>query len=372
MTDQPSKKPTHSEKVRVAPPRLTSDSLELPGPLEAIEACFENGWSDGLPVVPPTPEAVTVMLSAANLAPDAILGVEPVKGAVITAEKAAINAVMAGCKPEYMPVVAAAVDAITQPEFNLHGITVSTMGAAIMLIVNGPITEELGINGGVSAFGPGYRANATIGRAIRLIVMNVLGTRSNDGLDKATLGHPGKYTWCVAENEQVLPDNWSPLHVTRGIDESESAVTVVSGLSATQFGEHEANTPEGILDAFAQRLYPMGPGVKQVILVICPEHAAHFTTAGWKKEQVGQYLYENATKLTSEWIAMGLPSGAQKDSNAELSIENGDPPISVLDSPESAIPIAVGGDGGAWSAVIPPWSLGSRSKIVTRPIITNK
>ena len=271
------------------------------------------------------------MLSAANLAPDAILGVEPVKGAVVTAEKAAINAVMAGCKPEYMPVVAAAVDAITQPEFNLHGITVSTMGAAIMLIVNGPITEELGINGGVSAFGPGYRANATIGRAIRLIVMNVLGTRSNDGLDKATLGHPGKYTWCVAENEQVLPDNWSPLHVTRGIDESESAVTVVSGLSATKFGEHEANTPEGILDAFAQRLYPMGPGVKQVILVICTEHATHFTTAGWKKEQVGQYLYENATKLTSEWIAMGLPSGAQKDSNAELSIENGDPPISVLD-----------------------------------------
>ena len=229
MTDQPSKKPTPSEKVPVAPARLTSDSLEFPGPLEAIEACFENGWSDGLPVVPPTPEAVTVMLSAANLAPDAILGVEPVKGAVITAEKVAINAVMAGCKPEYMPVVAAAVDAITQPEFNLHGITVSTMGAAIMLIVNGPITEELGINGGVSAFGPGYRANATIGRAIRLIVMNVLGTRSNDGLDKATLGHPGKYTWCVAENEQVLPDNWSPLHVTRGIDESESAVTVVSG-----------------------------------------------------------------------------------------------------------------------------------------------
>ena len=353
-------------------PRLTSDYLELPGPLEAIEDYFKKGWSDGLPVVPPTPKAVTAMLAAANLAPDAILGIEPVKGAVITAEKTAINAVMAGCKPEYMPVVAAVVDAITQPEFNLHGITVSTMGAAIMVIVNGPIIKEIDINSGVSAFGPGYRANATIGRAVRLIVMNVLGTRSNDGLDKATLGHPGKYTWCVAENEQVLPENWDPLHLTRGLSESESAVTVVSGLSATQFGEHEASTPEGILDAFAQRLYPMGPGVKQVVLVICPEHAAHFTTAGWKKEQVGQYLYKNATKMTSEWIAMGLPSGAQKDSKVDLSTANVDSLISVLDSPESAIPIIVGGDGGAWSAVIPPWSLGSRSKIVTRPITTNK
>lgn len=350
--------------------RLTSDSLELPGALEAIETYFEKGWSDGLPVVPPTPEAVSATLAAAGLAPDAILGIEPVKGAVITAEKAAINAVMAGCKPEYMPVVAAAVEAITQPEFNLHGITVSTMGAAIMLIVNGPITKKLEINSGDSAFGPGHRANATIGRAIRLIVMNVLGTRSNDGLDKATLGHPGKYSWCVAENEDVLP--WEPLHVTRGVGDGESAVTVVSGLSGTQFGEHEANTPEGILDAFAQRLYPMGPGVKEVILVVCPEHAAHFTEAGWKKEQVGQHLYENARKPASEWISMGLPSGAQQESNVKPDDKNGDPMISVLDSPESAIPIVVGGAGGAWSAVIPPWSLGSRSKVVTRQIITGR
>jgi hypothetical protein len=353
-------------------PRLTSNSIEVSGALEAIETYFENGWSDGLPVVPPTREAVTTMLGGANLSPDDILGVEPVKGAVITAEKAAINAVMAGCKPDYMPVVVAAIEAITQPEFNLHGITVSTMGAAIMLIVNGPITEELEINSQVSAFGPGYRANATIGRAIRLIVMNVLGTRSNDGLDKATLGHPGKYSWCIGENEEALPADWEALHVTRGVDAGESAVTVVSGLSGTQFGEHEASTPEGILDAFAQRLYPMGPGVKQVILVICPEHAAHFTEAGWSKDQVGKYLYENAHKTASEWIAMGLPSGAQKDSNAKLDPENGDQLISVLDSPEAAIPIVVGGDGGAWSAVIPPWSLGSRSKVVTRPIKANR
>jgi len=348
--------------------RLTSDSLELPGALEAIETYFENGWSDGLPVVPPTAEAVSATLEAANLAPDAILGIEPVKGAVITAEKAAINAVMAGCKPEYFRVVAAAVDAITQPEFNLHGITVSTMGAAIMLVVSGPIAEELEINSGVSVFGPGHRANATIGRAVRLIVMNVLGTRSNDGLDKATLGHPGKYSWCIAENEQALPNNWSPMHVTRGVDEGESGVTVFSGLSGTQFGEHEANTPEGILDSFAERLYPLGPGVKEVALIICPEHAAYFDEAGWKKEQLGQYLYENARKQASEWIAMKLPSGAQQENNMKPDASEGNRLISVLDSPESVIPIVAGGPGGAWSAIIPTWSNGDRSKVVTRPI----
>jgi len=353
-------------------PRLTSDSIEVSDALEAIETYFENGWSDGLPVVPPTPEAVTAMLEAASLVPGDILGIEPVKGAVITAEKAAINAVMAGCKPEYMPVVIAAIEAITQPEFNLHGITVSTMGAAIMLIVNGPITKDLEINSGVSAFGPGHRANATIGRAIRLVIQNILGTKSNNGLDKATLGHPGKYSWCIAENEEALPNEWSPLHVTHGLTEGESAVTVMSGLSGTQFGEHEASTPERILDAFAQRLYPMGPGVKQVVLVICPEHASHFSAAGWKKEQVGKYIYENARKPASEWIAMGFPSGAQRDPKSELGDANADQLTSVLDSPESAIPIVVGGDGGAWSAVIPPWSLGSRSKVVTRPIKANR
>jgi len=351
--------------------RLSSDSLELPGALEAIETYFENGWSDGLPVVPPTPEAVSAMLEGANLAPGHILGIEPVKGAVITAEKTAINAVMAGCKPEYMPVVAAAIDAITQPEFNLHGITVSTMGAAIMLVVNGPIATELGINSKTSAFGPGHRANATIGRAIRLIVMNVLGTRSNDGLDKATLGHPGKYSWCVAENEDALPSNWEPMHVTRGATEGESAVTVFPGLSATQFGEHEANTPEGILDAYAQRLYPLGPNVVEVAIIVCPEHAAYFEKAGWKKDQIGQYLFENARKSISEWTSMGLPSGAQQEQNTKLDSRDGDQLVSVLASPSSAIPIVVGGSGGAWSAVIPTWSNGGRAKIVTRPIKRN-
>ena len=338
--------------------RLTSDSIDVRDAFEAIEAYFDRGWSDGLPVVPPTPEAVSAALEAAHLAPDEILGVEPTKGAVVTAEKAAINAVMAGCRPEYMPVVAAAVQAITADEFNLHAITVSTMGAAILLVVNGPIAQELGINSGVSAFGPGHRPNATIGRAIRLIAMNVLGTRSDAGLDKATLGHPGKYSWCVAESDEFLP--WEPLHVTRGHSVDESAVTVFAGLSGLQFGQHEANTPEGILDAFAELLYPLGPGVQQFVIVICPEHAEHFARAGWKKEQVGEYLFENARKPASEWAGAGAPSGGSR--------EDGDDVLSALASPDAAVPIVLGGAGGAWSMVIPTWSMGARSKAVTRAI----
>jgi hypothetical protein len=348
-------------------PRLTSTSIELPGALEAIETFFDNGWSDGLPVVPPTPGAVGAMLDGASLAPEAILGVEPVKGAIITAEKAAINAVMAGCKPEYMPVVVAATEAITQPEFNLHGITVSTMGAAILLVVNGPITKQLEINSGVSVFGPGHRANATVGRAIRLIVQNVLGTRSNDGLDKGTLGHPGKYTWCIAENEDRLP--WEPLHVTRGLNENDSAVTVFSGLSGTPFGEHETNDPEQILDAYAQRMYPLGPGVGETVIVIAPEHGAHFEREDWDKRRVEQYLFESARKTVTQWAEMGLPSGT-RTGQAETPA-NSDDVRNLLASPESVIPIVAGGDGGAWSMVIPTWGRGLGSKAVTRQIVTN-
>lgn len=345
--------------------RLSSNSIDMRDAFEAIETYFDRGWSDGLPIVPPTFEAVAAALEAANLAPDAILGVEPTKGAVITAEKAAINAVMAGCRPEYMPVVAAAVEAITADEFNLHAITVSTMGAAILLIVNGPIAKTLEINSGVSAFGPGHRANATIGRAIRLIVMNVLGTRSDDGLDKATLGHPGKFSWCVAENEASLP--WEPLHVTRGHDISESTVTVFAGLSGLQFGEHAANTPEGILDAFAQRLFAIGPGSHEVVLVICPEHAEHFAHAGWNKGQVGRYLYEITRKPASEWANAGMPVGVRPESGAG-SGSGGEELVSALRTPESAVPIVIGGAGGAWSSVIPMWGLGAKIKAVTRAI----
>ena len=339
--------------------RLSSLAIEVPGPHEAIEMFYERGWTDGLPVVPPTSEAVEACLDAAGLRPDHILGIEPTKGGVVTAEKAAINAVAAGCLPEYMPVVAAAIEAITADEFSLHGISVSTMGAAILIIVNGPIAERLGMNSGTSVFGPGNRANATIGRAVRLIVMNVLGTRAGH-LDKATLGHPGKYSWCMAEAEQKSP--WEPLHVTRGLPPGSSAVTVVAGLSGLQVGEHAANTPEGILDSFIQRLYALGPEMKEVVVVLCPEHLAHFKTAGWQKSQIGQYLFENSRRPGSEWTGFGFP--------VDWFADHGDALIGALDAPGAVLPVVAGGDGGAWSMVIPTWSFGAKTRAVTRPVST--
>ena len=336
--------------------RLTADAIQVPDALDAIETYFKRGWTDGLPIVPPTPDAVSAFLDAADLQPEQILGVETTKGAVVTAEKAAINAVMAGCRPEYMPVVAAAVEAITEDQFNLHGISVSTMGAGILLVVNGPIAEQLGINAAESVFGPGNRANATIGRAIRLIVSNVLSTRAGD-LDKATLGHPGKYSWCITEKVSRLP--WEPLHIARGFAADESTVTTFAGLSGIQVGEHEANTPEGVLDAFVGKLNAVGREMQEVLLVICPEHAAHLKTAGWNRRQVCEYLYERSKALTpvSSGVALEAASDRQRSASGALA------------SPEAVVPIVAGGDGGAWSMVIPMWGNGASTKSVTKRIM---
>lgn len=338
---------------------FTSESIEVDDALQAIELFAERGWTDGLPIVPPTENLVAQFVEALGMTPDAVLGVEPTKGAVITAEKAAINAVMAGCRPEYMPVLAAAIDAMTAPEFGLHGISVSTMGSAVLLIVNGPIATELGMNSGVSVFGPGNRANASLGRAIRLIIINVLGTRAGD-LDKATVGHPGKYAWCIAENEDLSP--WVPVHETRGMPAGSSAVTVAPGLGPFQVGQHHDDSPERILDAFIDALYAMGPLMTEALILLCPEHLEHFREAGWEKEQVGQYLHENARRSATDWAAAGRPVPGAEDGGDEL--------VSALISPESLITVVAGGGGGAWSQIIPTWTHGARAKVVTKPVLS--
>ena len=193
--------------------KLVSKGFEFDDAADAVEFYFERGWADGLPVVPPTDDTVRRFLDEAGRAPSDIVATEPTRGRVITAEKVAINVVMAGCLPEYMPVVLAAIEAMDQPKFNLHAITARTMGAAVLTVVNGPVAGRLGMNSGVNVFGPGCRPNATIGRAIRLVLTNVSGASPGE-LDKATLGHPGKYSFCIAEAEDVSP--WSPLHVERG------------------------------------------------------------------------------------------------------------------------------------------------------------
>ena len=207
---------------------LASATYDVEDAFAANELFQRNGWTDGLPIVPPTESLVRAFLDAAGLKATDSIGVEPVRRRRITAEKVAIAAVMAGCLPEYLPVVVAAVKAMCEPQFGLHGATASTGGSAPFLVVNGPIRTSLHMNATHNVFGNASRANATIGRSIRLLILNVLGGIPGQ-LDRSTLGHAGKFTFCVAEDEEDSP--WLPLAAERGLTVGQSAVTVMSAAS---------------------------------------------------------------------------------------------------------------------------------------------
>ncbi len=233
------------------PGELTSKRFEAADALEAIEFYYRQGWTDGLPVVPPTEQAVQAFLESCGLEPSRVVGTVPQRNRILTAEKVAINAVMAGCLPSYAPVVVAAVEALTSESFLLHACTTSTGGAAPLAIVSGPVAKDLKINSGVSAFGPGWRANATIGRAIRLVLMNLCGAAPGV-LDKATLGHPGKYSFCLAEDEESSP--WEPLRVDLGFSEEVSTVTVVASEAPHHVTNHVSHEPRGLLDTIVDSM----------------------------------------------------------------------------------------------------------------------
>ena len=218
---------------------LTSQRYEVKDMAEAIELYYAKGWTDGLPVVPPTENSIWGMLESAGLEPEAEITFIENRQVSVTAEKVAINTVMAGCKPEYMPVVVAAVEALGDPRFGYHGPATSTGGSAIFMVVNGPIARELNINCGDNLFGPGWRANAAIGRAIRLIMRNVIGTLPGL-LDRSSLGHGGKYSYCIAENEVDSP--WPPLHVERGLRPEQNAVTIFAAMAPHQYANQLSAT----------------------------------------------------------------------------------------------------------------------------------
>src|SRR2546426_6657089 len=224
--------------------KLTSAEHSVADWVGGVETYFERGWSDGLPVVPATEDAVWRFLEAVGLEPSDVVLTEPVRRRTITAEKVAINAVLAGCQPEDMPVLIAALEAMADPAFTLHGSITSTGGSATLLVVNGPIRHEIGLNSGANVFGPGWRANATIGRAIRLITLNCLGALPGV-LDKSTQGHPGKYTYCIAEHEDASP--WEPLHVERGFARASSVVTVFAAEGPHNVLTHYGETADAII-----------------------------------------------------------------------------------------------------------------------------
>lgn len=337
---------------------LRSTAYELADALDANELYQQNGWSDGLPVVPPTAERVAEFLAVAGLAPDELIGVEPVRDRPIAAEKVAINAVMAGCLPAYFPVVVAALRAMCEPDFNLHGSTASTGGSAQFIVVNGPVRTAIGMNGVHGVLGNGNRANATIGRAVRLTLINVLGTIPGR-LDRSTLGHPGKFTYCIAEDEEDSP--WPGLAQERGVAEGKSAVTVMAGYAPRQIMNEWTHDPAEICETVAAEMrhnmltYSIWPG--NYALVLAKQLRDVIAAAGWSKRDVREYIYQSARVRRRDWTTVGKKNIVDRGGGP-------DQEFTALRSPDDLLVVAAGGPAGGYAAVIPPW-LGPRSHAQT-------
>jgi hypothetical protein len=318
-------------------------------PAALVEAYYERGWTDGLPVVPPSEKSIAATLDAAGLRTDAVIGEIAGRNTVVTAGKVAINTVMAGCRPDYMPVVVAAIRSLCHPDFAYHGPASSTGGSAMVLVVNGPITRRLGINGGNNAFGQGWRPNATIGRAVRLTMMNVMQTRPGL-LDRATLGTPGKYTFCFAENEDESP--WPPLHVERGFAREQSTVTVYASNSLYQVFNQLAATPEPLLLCFADALSTLGApnirGFNQSLIVFAGEHAEILQRNGWSKDDIRRFLVERARRTVADYKRAGRLPG-------EIVSADESTWRHMFDDPRDILIVSAGGRAGAWSATLPGW-----------------
>ena len=326
----------------------------------AIELCFTNGWTDGLPVVPPTADRIEAMLEAGGLAPDKELAFIENRQVSVTAEKVAINAVMAGCKAEYMPVVAAAVEALGDPRYGYHGPATSTGGSAVFMVVNGPIARELEINCGDNLFGPGWRANATIGRAVRLVMRNVIGTLPGE-LDRSSLGHGGKYTYCIAENEAQSP--WPAFHTTRGFRADQNAVTIFAALAPHQYSNQLSATPEGILEtACAHMRISAGTARQpQYALVFAGEHMETMRKGGWSREDVQRYCFEHSQATMAEIKRAHIKPG-------ELTAADETTMSPLVESPSDFLVIAAGGRAGVQSCFIPGWGSKNGSQSVSREI----
>ena len=320
-----------------------------------------KGWTDGLPIVPPTEERVSECLDAAGFAPGDIIGIEQVRQRPIIAEKAAINAVLAGCLPAYMPVVVAVLGAMCDAQYNLHGTSASTGGAAPFIVVNGPVRTLIGMNATHNVLGNGNRANATIGRAIRLVLINVLGVIPGE-MDRSTLGHPGKFTFCIAEDEEDSP--WAPLAQEREIPEGQSAVTVMAAGAPRQIMNEWTADPEQILETFAAEMrhnmltYSVWAG--NYVLVIPKQLRDLLVAAGWQKRDIREYIFRSARVIRSDWAKIG---------KANIVDRSGGPmqEFTALKEPSDLLIVAAGGPAGGFGAVIPPW-LGSKARAVTKPI----
>jgi hypothetical protein len=332
--------------------------------VELAELMYQTEWGDGLPVVPPTREAVQRFVDYVKADPREVLGEIPPMHGKATVEKVAINAVMAGCLPAFMPVVIAALKAMLNPRFNLHGVACTTGPHTPLVIVSGPAAERLNINGGYNCFGQGWRANATIGRAVKFLIWHLGGARPGVQ-SKSCMGHPGRYTYCVAENQEANP--WDPLHVDLGYAAGDSVVTVFACEAPNNILFFEKQ-PRPLLAAYADRMSAIGLAQMRVLagdifIVVGPEHAKVLARDGWSKRDIRQFLFERARRQIRElhheetwkrwprWIDADDPEAR----------------IPVVRRPEDIYLLVAGGGGGFHSAILPGWGSRAASERIRFP-----
>src|SRR5215472_4192455 len=340
----PLTKPGCSSKAAIDPDLAAAMSGQ--DDADELEEMFERGWTDGLPVIPPTAERVVAMLGGRD--PDASLGPVPPAMGEATLARVAACAVLAGCRPEYFPVVAAAARAVLDPAFNLHGQAATTQPAGQLVVVNGPVREAVGLNSGMGALGPGFRANLTIGRALRLLVC-LTGGAMPGAMDRSTLGHMGKLSFCIAEDEETSP--WEPLHVERGFAAGQSVVTVIGSDAPLSISDHRSRTPEDLAyilawaaaSAWSTNWWPLA---EPSVFVICPEHAEMFRAHHWTKQRLREFMFDAVHKPARD-LRRGetTPFVHRSDGGAE---------VRKWASPEAIILLVAGGEAGRYSAVLGP------------------
>jgi hypothetical protein len=354
----PLHKPGCSSRAAIDP-ALAAAMAGTPG-ADELEEMFERGWTDGLPVIPPTPERVEAMLGGADGA--ATLGLVPPAMGEATLERVAACAVLAGCRPAYFPVVLAAARAALDPAFNLHGQAVTTQPAGQLIVVNGPVRDAIGLNSGMGVLGPGFRANLTIGRALRLLI-TLTGGGMPGTMDRSTLGQMGKVGFCIAENEEASP--WEPLHEERGFRREQSVVTVIGSDAPLSISDHRSRTAADLAQVLAWAAASTWstnwwPLEEPSVFVICPEHAEMFRAAGWSKQRLRHFMFE----------AVHKPAGALRRGETTPLVQAADPGAEIPKwaSPDAIVLIVAGGEAGRYSAVLGPCA-GMGSQIISREVV---
>ena len=328
---------------------LSSRNIQLADLEDDAEGCYERGWSDGLPVIPPTKVRVIRMLKGTDRSPGEIIGNIPPDNAPCTIEKVAINAVLAGCKPEYFPIVLASVQAALQDKFCMHGLLCTTYFSGPVMIVNGPVVQQVGLNNGINALGQGSRANATIGRALQLLIRNV-GGGVPGGIDRAVMGNPGKYTFCFAEDESDA--DWSTLAQDRGFERSESVINLFAGEGLQPIVDQKSRDPDSLARNMAASLRAVVNtklyGVADAVLVVCPEHRRVFREGGWNKDDLKNALYDNLMTPGSELIlgAQGIAEGMPEKFENKVIGKFRDDGLHIT---------STGSKAGMFSAIISGW-----------------